>query len=49
MGTVPMTCPVCNADAQHAWLGKLGTVDWYRCRACGILFVPPQEEEEDDG
>lgn len=45
------TCPVCEAEAFH--LGTLGSLFWFRCRACGIDFsmreVPvlsPEEVEE---
>jgi hypothetical protein len=27
-------CPAC--DGELTPLGSLGTLDWYRCRACGL-------------
>lgn len=29
-----MTCPTCGGDLF--FLGKLGRLFWYRCRACGL-------------
>lgn len=30
------TCPICEAGA--ALLGRLGFLDWFRCRCCGMEF-----------
>ena len=29
-------CPACGGEGEC--LGTLGTVDWYRCRDCGLDF-----------
>jgi tRNA(Ile2) C34 agmatinyltransferase TiaS len=39
-------CPACGGDA--AWLGGLGRVTHYRCRACGIGFSTTTTSEDND-
>lgn len=36
-------CPFCGGEAWE--LGKLGALTYYRCRYCGLDFVPEQEGE----
>lgn len=35
-----MNCPMCGGEGQH--LGTLGTLDHFRCRACGWTFPDPE-------
>jgi len=39
-------CPACPGGWGE-YLGRLGSLDWYRCRCCGIDFdgPPPFEDE----
>lgn len=41
-------CPACGcSDSAH--LGSLGTLEWFRCRACGMTFSydPTRSSEEE--
>jgi hypothetical protein len=37
-------CPECGAvnPETETRLGTLGTVEWYRCRACGMVYGGPK-------
>jgi uncharacterized Zn finger protein len=38
-----MICPVCNSEVQrkYTFLGRLGSLNHYRCPACGIMWNKP--------
>lgn len=40
-----MNCPVCGSDIVIS-LGRLGKLDWFRCRNCGIDFAPRSDESQ---
>lgn len=42
-------CPVCQGDGM--FLGSLGNLDHFRCRACGLTFSIENEPvmEDEDG
>lgn len=43
-----MTCAACGSD-HLVPLGRMGSLLWLRCRACGIdQSVPAEEWEEDE-
>lgn len=35
-------CPACG-DRDHTFLGKLGRLLWFRCRACGTDYYEKEE------
>ena len=39
-----MECDVCGGEL--AYLGTLGNVDWFGCRACGTIVMIKIEDEE---
>lgn len=40
----PATCPLCNAEA--AWTALHQTRDFYHCRFCDLIFVPPNQHPD---
>jgi hypothetical protein len=41
-----MFCSLCNGVL--GFLGKLGSLAWFRCQGCGMEFNLPASEVEDD-
>jgi rubredoxin len=44
-----MACPACEAENEP--LDSLGTLIWYKCRACGMMYhddAMTNDEEDDD-
>lgn len=37
-----MDCPFCESQ-EFVHLGRLGRLDWFRCRACGAEFAVPAD------
>lgn len=39
-----MECSICNGEWEL--LGTLGNRDQFRCRACGMIFSVPRDDDE---
>jgi hypothetical protein len=35
----PALCPQCDEPSESVTLGVLGSLQWHRCRGCGIDFA----------
>ena len=49
LDSIPVICPACG-DERAIYLGRLGVLAWFRCRACGMdyslqEFETPEEKE----
>ena len=40
-------CPACGAENEEA-MGQLGSLIWFRCRACGMPYSTERREDDFD-
>lgn len=42
-------CPVCGSEQRKSecYMGRLGRLEWHRCRYCGVVFSRQSKKVRD--